>query len=298
MKANPTNSENPISHYGGQALIEGVLMRGKSFVVAAMRKPDSTIHLEYEKLEGIYTSGLVKIPFLRGLVILWDSLFLGMKFITKSANLQAEDDAKIEGHALYFSLFISISLAIGLFFILPTFIVELITRIIKFSPVFMNILEGLIRLLILIGYIWVIGQTKDIARVFAYHGAEHKTINAYERGIEINAENVKLFPLEHPRCGTSFLLTLVLLSIIIFSLIGPLPLLIRIVSRIAFMPIISMAAYELIRWMSDHLDNPMVQFMTFPNLLLQKLTTREPSPDMLEVAITSFNKLLQLENAE
>jgi len=298
VKANPTNSENPISHYGGQALIEGVLMRGKSFVVAAMRKPDSTIHLEYEKLEGIYTSGLVKIPFLRGLVILWDSLFLGMKFITKSANLQAEDDAKIEGHALYFSLFISISLAIGLFFILPTFIVELITRIIKFSPVFMNILEGLIRLLILIGYIWVIGQTKDIARVFAYHGAEHKTINAYERGIEINAENVKLFPLEHPRCGTSFLLTLVLLSIIIFSLIGPLPLLVRIVSRIAFMPIISMAAYELIRWMSDHLDNPMVQFMTFPNLLLQKLTTREPSPDMLEVAITSFNKLLQLENAE
>ena len=298
MKANSANSENPISHYGGQALIEGVLMRGKSFVVAAMRKPDSTIHLEYEKLEGIYTSRLVKIPFLRGLVILWDSLFLGMKFITKSANLQAEDDAKIEGPALYFSLFISISLAIGLFFILPTFIVELISRIIKFSPVFMNIFEGLIRLLILIGYIWAIGQTKDIARVFAYHGAEHKTINAYERGIEINAENVKLFPLEHPRCGTSFLLTLVLLSIIIFSLIGPLPLLIRIVSRIAFMPIISMAAYELIRWMSDHLDNPMVQFMTFPNLLLQKLTTREPSPDMLEVAITSFNKLLQLENAE
>lgn len=298
MKSNSTNSDNRISHYGGQALIEGVLMRGKSFVVAAMRKPDGTIHLEYEKLEGIYTSHLVKIPFLRGLIILWDSLFLGMKFITKSANLQAEDDAKIEGPALYFSLFISISLAIGLFFILPTFIVELITRIIKISPVFMNILEGLIRLVILIGYIWVIGQTKDIARVFAYHGAEHKTINAYERGIEINAENVKLFPLEHPRCGTSFLLTLVLLSIIIFSLIGPLPLLIRIVSRIAFMPIISMAAYELIRWMSDHLDNPMVQFMTFPNLLLQKLTTREPSPDMLEVAITSFNKLLQLENAE
>ena len=298
MKANPTNSENPISHYGGQALIEGVLMRGKSFVVAAMRKPDSTIHLEYEKLEGIYTSRLVKIPFLRGLVILWDSLFLGMKFITKSANMQAEDDAKIEGPALYFSLFISISLAIGLFFILPTFIVELITRIIKFSPVFMNILEGLIRLLILIGYIWAIGQTKDIARVFAYHGAEHKTINAYERGIEINTDNVKLFPLEHPRCGTSFLLTLVLLSIIIFSLIGPLPLAIRIVSRIAFMPIIAMAAYELIRWMSDHLDNPVVQIMTFPNLLLQKLTTREPSSDMLEVAITSFNKLLQLENVE
>lgn len=298
MKANSKNSENRIAHYGGQALIEGVLMRGKSFVVAAMRKPDNTIHVEYEKLEGIYTSALVKIPFLRGLVILWDSLYLGMKFITKSANLQAEDDAKIEGPALYFSLFISISLAIGLFFVLPTFIVELIARLIKISPFLMNIVEGLVRLAILIGYIWAIGQTKDIARVFAYHGAEHKTINAYEKGIVINAENIKLFPLAHPRCGTSFLLTLVFLSIIMFSLVGPLPLFIKILSRIAFMPVIAMLAYELIRWMSDHLDNPVVKAMTYPNLLLQKLTTREPSSDMLEVAISSFNQLLQLENAE
>lgn len=298
MKANSENSEKRIPHYGGQALIEGVLMRGKSFVVAAMRKPDNTIHLEYEKLEGIYISNLVKIPFLRGLIILWDSLFLGMKFITKSANMQADDDAKIEGPALYLSLFISITLAIGLFFVLPTFIVELIARIIKMTPFLMNIVEGLVRLAILIGYIWAIGQMKDIARVFAYHGAEHKTINAYEKGIVINTENIKLFPLAHPRCGTSFLLTLVFLSIVMFSIIGPLPLLIRIISRIAFMPIIAMAAYEVIRWMSDHLDNPFVKMMTYPNLLLQKLTTREPSSDMLEVAISSFNKLLQLENAE
>lgn len=297
MKDKFSNTDNRITHYGGQALIEGVLMRGKSFVVAAMRKPDKTIHVEYEKLEGIYTSALVKVPFLRGLVILWDSLFLGMKFITKSANLQVDDDAKIEGPALYFSLFISITLAIGLFFVLPTFLVELISRLINVSLVLMNIFEGLIRLIILVGYIWAIGQAKDIARVFAYHGAEHKTINAYENGIEINAENIKLFPLAHPRCGTSFLLTLVFLSIILFSLIGPLPFFIKILSRIAFIPVVAMLAYELIRWMSDHLENPIVKVMTFPNLLLQKLTTREPSPDMLEVAITSFNKLIELENA-
>ena len=298
MNANLMHSESRIPHYGGQALIEGVLMRGKSFVVAAMRKPDNTLHLEYERLQGIYTSRLAKIPFLRGLIVLWDSLFLGMKFITKSANLQAEEDAKIEGPALYFSLFISISLSIGLFFILPTFMVELIARVWKMSPFFMNVLEGFVRLIILIAYIWVIGQTKDIARVFAYHGAEHKTINAYEQGIEITVDNVKTYPLSHPRCGTSFLLTLVFLSIITFTLIGPLPLVIRILSRIAFVPIIAMVAYELIRWMSDHLGNPYVKFLTSPNLLLQKLTTREPSSDMLEVAISSFNKLLQLENSE
>ena len=298
MNANSMHSESRIPHYGGQALIEGVLMRGKSYVVAAMRTPDNTLHLEYEKLQGIYTSRLAKIPFLRGLVVLWDSLFLGMKFITKSANLQAEEDAKIEGPALYFSLLLSISLAIGLFFILPTFIVELITRVLKLSPFFMNVLEGLVRLLILVAYIWAIGQSKDIARVFAYHGAEHKTINAFEQGIEITVDNVKTYPLAHPRCGTSFLLTLVSLSIIMFTIIGPLPLAIRILSRIAFVPIIAMVAYELIRWMSDHSDNPFVKFLTSPNLLLQKLTTREPSSDMLEVAIYSFNKLLQLENAE
>ena len=297
MKDKSSKSENRIAHYGGQALIEGVLMRGRSFVVAAMRKPDNTIHVEYEKLEGIYTSALVKIPFLRGLVILWDSLFLGMKFITKSANMQADDDAKIEGPALYFSLFVSITLAIGLFFVLPTFLVELISRLVRISPILMNVVEGFVRLVILVGYIWAIGQSKDIARVFAYHGAEHKTINAYENGVEINAVNIRFFPLAHPRCGTSFLLTLVFLSIILFSLVGPLPLFIKILSRIAFIPLVAMLAYELIRWMSDHLENPIVKVMTYPNLLLQKLTTREPSPEMLEVALTSFNKLIELENA-
>jgi uncharacterized protein YqhQ len=295
VNAKISHSESQLPHYGGQALIEGVLMRGKSYVVATMRKPDNALHIEYEKLEGIYTTRFAKIPFLRGLVILWDSLFLGMKFITKSANLQAEDDAKIEGPVLYFSLLLSIGLAIGLFFILPTFIADLIVRVWRMPPFFMNLLEGLVRFVILIAYIWAIGQSKDIARVFAYHGAEHKTINAFEQGVEITAVNVKKYPLAHPRCGTSFLLTLVFLSIIMFTVIGPLPLGIRILSRIAFVPIVAMFAYEIIRWMSDHLNNPIVKILTTPNLMLQKLTTREPSSDMLEVAISSFNKLLELE---
>lgn len=298
MKADSNKSQSKIPHYGGQALIEGVLMRGKSYVVAAMRKPDNTITLESEKLQGIYKSDLIKIPFLRGLAILWDSLYLGMKYITRSANLQAGDNEKIEGPALFFTFLISIIFALGLFFILPTFMVELIIRFVTLKPFFANILEGLIRLAILILYVWGIGQTKDIARVFAYHGAEHKTINAYEQETEITPDKVKSYSLAHPRCGTSFLLTLVFLSILVFSLVGPLPLAIKIISRIALVPLIAMIAYEIIRWMSDHLDNPFVKILTRPNLLLQNLTTREPSDDMLAVAITSFNKLLELENSE
>ena len=292
-------AESRMPHYGGQALIEGVLMRGRKYVVAVMRKPDDSLHLEEEKLKGLYTSGLAKIPFFRGLVVLWDSLFLGMKYITLSANLQSEeDDEKIEGPMLFFTLILSLSLSIGLFFVFPTFIIEVLNRILPLSQLLMNVLEGFMRLFLLIAYIWAIGKTKDIARVFAYHGAEHKTINAYENGANITIESVRNFPLAHPRRGTSFLLTLVILSIVVFTIIGPIPSLpLKIISRIGFVPIIAMLAYELIRWTGDHSDNIFVKLMTEPNLMLQQLTTQEPSDDMLEVAITSFNKLIKLEEA-
>ena len=146
-------------------------------------------------------------------------------------------------------------------------------------------------------YLWVIGKSSDISRVFAYHGAEHKTINAYENNVEINIKNVKRFPLAHARCGTSFLLTLVVISIFIFSLLGPMPLWKRLVSRVLMVPIISMFSYELIKWMGDHSNNIFVRTLSYPNLWLQKLTTREPGDDMIEIAITAFNKLLELENA-
>jgi len=290
------NSKSNIPHYGGQALIEGVLMRGKKYVVAAMRQPDNEIHLVFDELQGIYKSGLSKIPFLRGLIVLWDSLSLGMKYLTISANTQAGEDEKIEGPALFVTLTISILLSIGIFFVLPTIFVEMISRLLPLNPLTMNMVEGLIRLGIFVLYIWAIGFSKDISRVFAYHGAEHKTINAFEEGVEINVSNVSSFPLAHPRCGTSFLLTLVIFSILLFTLFGPLPLLIKIITRILLVPILAMLAYEIIRFMGDHLDNPIVKVLTSPNLLLQKLTTREPSEEMVEVAISSFNKLLQLEN--
>jgi uncharacterized protein YqhQ len=289
-------SESKLPHYGGQALIEGVLMRGKRYVVAAVRKPDGDIHVEHEKLTGIYTTGLTKLPFLRGLVILWDSLSLGMKYLTMSANLQTgEEEEKIEGTTLFLTLAFSIGMAILLFFVLPTLIAELISRVFGLTALALNLAEGLMRLAVMLIYIWVIGFSKDISRVFAYHGAEHKTINAYEEMVEITVPQVKKYPLAHPRCGTSFLLTLVIFSIVVFSLLGPLSLWLRLISRIVLVPVIAMFAYEIIRFMGDHMENPIMRLITAPNLLLQNLTTREPDEKMIEVAITSFKKLLQLE---
>ena len=291
-------AESKMPHYGGQALIEGVLMRGKNYVVAAMRKPDGEIVTEHEKLTGIYTTRLSKLPLLRGLVILWDSMVLGMKYITLSGNMQLdEEDEKIEGAGLVVTVIISMALAVGLFFILPTLLAELVNRIFNLSPVGTNIAEGIVRLAILIGYMWVIGQAEDIARVFSYHGAEHKTINAYEDGVEITVENVLKYPVAHPRCGTAFLLTLVILSIFLFSIMGPMTFWVKLLSRILLIPLLTMFSYEVIRWMGDHLENPLVKIMTSPNLALQKLTTREPDAKMVEVAITSFKQLLELEGS-
>ncbi len=147
------------------------------------------------------------------------------------------------------------------------------------------------RLALLVGYIWAVGQMADIKRVFAYHGAEHKTINAYEAGAELSPDNVSKYPVEHPRCGTSFLLTLILLSILLFSLLGPLPFWARMASRIVFLPVLACIAYEYIRWTANHLDSKLVRIMIKPNLALQHLTTREPSLDMLEVSIAAFNAM-------
>ena len=293
---NQSKNENKLPNYGGQALIEGILMRGRKYVVAAFRAPDRSIHVEEEKLGGIYKTKLAKLPFFRGLVVLWDSMSLGMKYLTLSANIQSGEEEQIEGASLYLTLLISISFSIGLFFVLPTLLIDLLSRFYNLSPTFINFGEGVTRLLILIIYLWLIGKASDISRIFAYHGAEHKTINAYENNVEINIENVKRFPLAHARCGTSFLLTLVVISILIFSLLGPMPLWKRIISRILMVPIISMFSYELIKWMGDHSTNIVVKSISYPNLWLQKLTTREPSEDMLEIAITAFNKLLKLEN--
>jgi uncharacterized protein YqhQ len=310
--------------YGGQAVIEGVMMRGRNALAIAMRAPDRSIVIHKENLSGIYQSRISKIPFLRGLIMLWDALGLGMRALTISANLQTEEDERLEGPKLALTLVISLAFAIGLFFLLPAGLGHLTeslyrpeqalsaqldpsldpglstptetmdqgqTRTSSAGAWTGNLVEGIVRLAILIAYIGFIGLIPDIRRVFAYHGAEHKTINAFEAGAELTPENVKRFSLEHPRCGTAFLLTLVLLSIIVFALVGPLPLAWRLVSRIVMIPVLAGIAYEYIRWTARNLGSPLVKFLIRPNLALQRLTTREPDLEMLEVSIAAFNAM-------
>lgn len=293
--------EDKIITYGGQALIEGVLMRGQKALALAMRAPNGEIIVHTEKLGGLYQSAITKIPFLRGVILLWDALGLGMRALTISANTQSGEDEKLEGAALYGTLAFSMAFAVGLFFLAPYGVSRLAVWLLGTAATasvwLPALLEGAARLLLVIGYIWGIGQMDDIRRVFQYHGAEHKTINAYEAGVELTPENVAKFPLEHPRCGTSFLLTLVLLSVIAFSFLHPLPALWQIFGRILLIPILAGVALEYIRWTANHLDRAWVRALIAPNLALQSLTTREPDLKILEVGIRAFQTMRAAEEA-
>jgi len=281
-----------LPNYGGQALVEGVMMRGQKVCAIAARAPDQSILVELQPLGQIYRSWLAKLPFLRGLLILGDALVLGMRALTFSVNVQAEEEQeKVEGLPMVLTLLFSLAVGITLFFILPAGIAYLLEVNFGLAGIGISIVEGLIRLLLLVGYIWGIGFMPEIARVYGYHGAEHKTINAFESGAPMNPESVSRYSREHPRCGTSFLLTVVLFSILIFSLLGPMPIVQRLVSRILLVPILAMLSYEYIRLIAKFQQSSLIKAIISPNLALQRLTTREPDREMLEVAIAAFEAM-------
>jgi uncharacterized protein YqhQ len=281
--------------YGGQALIEGVLMRGSSTLAAAFRTPSGEIAIQKEQLDGIYKSKIKSIPFLRGLIILWDSLVLGTRYLTISANYQGEEEEKIEGIQLVLTLIFSLVIAVAFFFVLPALISEWLETVLNMHNFWSNLFEGVIRLILVVAYIWVVGKIPEIKRVFSYHGAEHKTINAFESGTELTVENIQKFSVENPRCGTAFLLTLIILSILVFVLLGPLPILWRLISRIVLLPVLAGFAYEFIRWTGKNQHLAIVQWLMKPNLALQHLTTAEPDDKMVEVALAAFNAMLEQE---
>jgi len=264
------------------------MMRGGSTCAVAMRAPTREIVLHTEDLGALYKSRIKQIPFLRGLLMLWDGLGLGLRALTLSANTQTGAEQKLEGPKLYFTLAGSLGFSIALFFLLPALIAEIAEHQLGWNAWAGNAVEGGIRLSLLVGYLWAVGKLANIARLFAYHGAEHQTINAFEAGAALTPENVAKFPLEHTRCGTSFLLTLVLLSILLFSLLGPMPWQTRLASRLLMMPVLAGIAYEYTRWAASHLESPLVRWLIKPNLALQRLTTRRPTLDMIEVAIAAF----------
>ncbi len=284
-----------LPNYGGQAVIEGVMMRGIKAAAIAMRAPDGEIIIHTEELNKIYQSKLMKIPFLRGLIGLYDALILGMKALTISANLQTGEDEKVEGPALFFTFALSMAVAILVFFLVPAGVGQAVERFFSWKPWVGNLLEGLVRLLFLVLYMWGIGQMEEIKRVFSYHGAEHKVINAFEAGAELVPEKVKEFSLEHARCGTAFLLIVVVLSILLFTALGPMTLVWRLVSRVLLLPLLAGVAYEYLRWTAANQQRPLVCWLIKPNLALQRLTTNEPSLDIIEVSIAAFNAMRKAE---
>jgi uncharacterized protein YqhQ len=292
-------------YYGGQAVIEGVMMRGRKSMAVAVRNPQHEIVLHEEPLTAkIYTATWGKWPFVRGLALLWDALGLGMRALMWSGDVAIQeegDDEQIEfgGPVAWTTIGASLAFAIGLFFLLPTFASQFLASFFGDHPVVDAIFEGVIRLVLFIGYLWGIGRIPDIQRVFGYHGAEHKTINCYEAGKDLTVANVQQHSVQHTRCGTSFLLYVLVISIILFapltfSGVEPawLSLVLRLLSRLLLVPIVAGIAYEIIRFSTAHQDNRFMRLLIAPGLAMQKLTTREPDDAMVECAIAALEPVL------
>jgi len=291
-------------YYGGQAVIEGVMMRGRKSMAVAVRDPHGRIMVHKEPLTAkIYTSAWGQWPFVRGLAMLWDALGLGIRALFWSAEVAAreEKDAQVEftGPVAWTTIAVSLSFAVALFFLLPTFAARLLAVYVNDDPLVDALFEGVIRLLLFIAYLWVIGRFNDIRRVFGYHGAEHKTINAYEAGAPLTVAEVQKFSVQHTRCGTSFLLYVLVISILLFAPLtfsdvepGWLALLLRFVTRLALVPVVASIAYEIIRFSAAHDRNPIMRMLIAPGLWLQKMTTREPDDSMVECAIAALQPVL------
>jgi|FLYN01.1.fsa_nt_gi uncharacterized protein YqhQ len=282
--------------YGGQAVIEGVMMRGAHLAAVAVRNPKGQIEIHEQPLNAaLYRGRISKTPFLRGLVLLWDALGLGTRALMWSADkAMGEENASFNGPLGWGTVAVSLLLGIGLFFLLPTAAASGVENVLGLDEqsFFVNLLEGFVRLGLVVGYIWAIGRIPDIKRLFAYHGAEHKTINAYEANAELTPEVVATYPIEHPRCGTAFLLTVVFVSVLVFSVLGRPPLLLLLLSRVLLIPVIAGIAYEIIRFTARNMRHPIIRVLIIPNLALQRLTTRQPDLAMIEVAIVAFKRVL------
>lgn len=287
---------NKKPNVGGQAVIEGVMMRGKTHVAVAVRQPDGEISVDVRPVNSISDRyPILKKPFLRGVVSLVESLVMGMKALAYSAQVSGDEDEKLDSKEMALNIAVSAGLAILLFIVIPTWSMRFLTGITQ-DHMALNLAEGVLRMAIFLAYIAAISSMNDIQRVFQYHGAEHKTIYTYEAGLPLKVENVRPFSTLHPRCGTNFLMIVMLISMFIFTFLGWPSLWERIASRIILMPVIAGVSYELIRYAGAHTDNPLVRIAITPGLLLQKLTTRQPDDSQIEVAIASLKAVVPPED--
>ncbi len=283
----------PRFNYGGQALIEGVMMRGRDAIAVALRHPDGQIVYSTERLDsGFHGTRWSRLPFVRGLVVLYETLVVGTRWLVRSASLQAEGEGVELGRgSIALMLGLTLAFGVGIFFLLPLFLAS-VTAGSAENDLVQHLVEGLFRAAIFIGYLALISMAPDIRRVFQYHGAEHMTIHALEAGDPLVPERVRRYPTAHPRCGTEFLVVVILLSIIAFSLVGRQSALIMVTSRIVLIPVIAMVGYELLRFGARHRSNPVVKVIMWPGILVQMITTKQPTDDMIEVAIVSMEQAL------
>ena len=284
----------PRFNYGGQALIEGVMMRGRDAIAVALRHPDGRIVYEHERLDTgtVHGHRSARWPFVRGLVVLYETLVVGTRWLIRSAGLQVEDEGvEIGKGSVALMLGITAILGLGLFFLLPLLIATFTAQNIE-NDLAQHLIEGLVRILIFLGYLAVISRTPDISRVFQYHGAEHMTIHTLEAGQPLRPEFVRQHPTAHPRCGTEFLVVVILLSILAFSLVGKQNPLIMVGSRILLVPVIAAIGYELLRLGARYRSNPVIRAIMWPGILVQMITTKQPTDDMIEVAIVSLEEAI------
>jgi hypothetical protein len=281
-------------HYGGQAVIEGVMIRGAKNMVTAVRKPDGEIVIDKQPLATLYTGWMRSAPLIRGIIVLIESLVFGMKTLSFSANVALQEEGKKEeklsGWWIFLAIAISMVFAVGIFFLTPLFLTNLMD--IKTSLLF-NLVEGIIRLAIFVLYIRLITFMPDIKRVFSYHGAEHKAVNGFEADSVLEPEALKKYSKAHVRCGGSFLIAVMLIAIIVFSLVGKQTLWIMVLSRIILVPVIAGLGYEFIHFGANHADNMFMKILMTPGLWIQALTTREPDNEQLEVAITALQAAVE-----
>lgn len=285
------------TYVGGQAVIEGVMMRGPEYIATAVRTPSGEITIKKDPVHSLGEKyPILKKPFIRGTIALGESLVYGMKSLSYSAQAAGEEEEQLTTKQMAVTMTFSAVLAIIFFLVIPTYGAKFIPGVAE-STVRLNIVEGILRLAIFLLYIWGISLTSDIRRVFEYHGAEHKTIWTYEAGEALTVENVKKHSRLHPRCGTNFLLIVMVVSIFVFAFLGWPNLIERIISRIILMPVVAGISYELIR-LAGRTENPVIQTLVNPGLWLQYLTTREPHADQIEVAIQALEAAKPEEKAE
>jgi len=287
--------------YGGQAVIEGVMMRGKKNMAVAVRRSPEEIILKTESVNSVMDRfRLLKLPFIRGFVALIESLISGIKTLTFSANQVVEGDGEGETITpLEMGLSVAFALVAGtaLFFLLPVGLAYLLEAYVP-GYFLQNLIEGIFRILIFLLYVVAISVMKDIQRVFQYHGAEHKTIHAYEAGQELTVENIQPYSTLHPRCGTSFLLFVMVISILVFSLIQETDLTTRFLSRVLLLPVVAGVSYEFLKITGKYQHLAVFRFFSIPGLWLQKLTTREPDERQIEVAVCALQKVLEAEEGQ